>query len=173
MNWADLDFSTPIAPKAANYFESSSEYSDIEPNSSSKVYESKPLNPPQKAKPKGPGKKNRCYTCKPRGKVKKYVIRHCGKAVFHFDLHHRPLILITPDEHYTSFFDMPSDLIMEMVEAVKRYCEDNAIKDYQVSWSGGKWQSHKHVHLKLRLTEECVALLRNDHFKKVNPKQQQ
>lgn len=170
MNWADLDFSTPIStlPKASNFFEPSKSFSPVHHHHQQQsIPTAKKKSTTASTTTTLPGKKNRCYTCKPRGKVKKHVICNKNDVIFHFDLHKRPLILVTPMYHYTSFFEMPTHIIQNILMEIKQFCEDWNIKDYQCSWNNGKWQKHKHVHVKIRLSEKIINRLRRDHFTKL------
>ena len=115
-------------------------------------------------------KTNYCYTCKPRGKVQKHIIERSEikGVVFHFDLHKRPLILVTPIKHYETIYEMPSNEVYNIFEAIKAFCSDWKLDDYQVSFNNGKWQTHNHFHIKIKTSEKIINRLRRDHFKKIS-----
>lgn len=117
---------------------------------------------------KRPKKRSRgyCYTCKPRGKVLKHIIRGCESpnVIFHFDLHQRPLILVTPKKHYETLYDIPTEEQIELFGSVKVFCDFWGIRDYQVSYNNGEWQTHTHFHLKIKACEKIINRLRRDHF---------
>ena len=91
---------------------------------------------------------NYCYTCKPRGKVQKHIIEQSElkQVVFHFDLHKRPIILVTPINHYNTIYEIPELEIISLFKAIKNFCDEWNIIDYQVSYNNGKWQTHSHFH---------------------------
>ena len=107
-----------------------------------------------------------CYTCKPRGKVLKHIINgsDTGNVIFHFDLHKRPLILVTTKKHYESFYEIPHNEVMELFKSVKTFCDFWAIKDYGISYNPGAWQTHPHFHIKIKTNEKIINRLRRDHF---------
>lgn len=110
--------------------------------------------------------RNYCYTCKPRGKVLKHIIKGCNtnNVIFHFDLHKRPLILATPKKHYETLYEIPTEEQLELLGSVKTFCDFWGIKDYQVSYNNGEWQTQTHFHLKIKMCEKIVNRLRRDHF---------
>lgn len=107
-----------------------------------------------------------CYTCKPRGKVLKHIMRGCStdNVIFHFDLHKRPIILATPRKHYGTLSDMPPEEQLELLGSVRVFCDFWGIRDYQVSYNCGEWQTQTHFHLKIKVCEKIVNRLRRDHF---------
>ena len=119
---------------------------------------------PKETKKKG--RNNYCYTCKPRGKVQKHIIERSElkQVVFHFDLHKRPLILVTPIKHYNTIYEIPGPEIASLFEGIRIFCDEWNIKDYQVSFNNGEWQTHSHFHIKIKTSEKIVNRLRRDHF---------
>lgn len=111
-------------------------------------------------------KKNYCYTCKPRGKVLKHIICKDEErgVVFHYDMHKRPLILITPVKHYNTIYDIPDIEVNNIFKAIRVFCEQWNIVDYQISYNNGKWQTHTHFHIKIKISEKIINRLRRDHF---------
>ena len=79
--------------------------------------------PPQHAT-KNKRNKNYCYTCKPRGKVLKHIISRddANGVVFHYDLHKRPLILLTPIKHYESICDIPPAEVINIFHSINLFC---------------------------------------------------
>jgi hypothetical protein len=112
---------------------------------------------------------NRCYTCKPRGKVKKHIIgkSFCGNFVFHHDMNHRPIIILTPIEHISKIDDMTPELLKKMFEAIYVFCGFWKLKDYQVSYNAGQWKINDHFHIKIRIPEKIIKIMRADHFKRI------
>lgn len=111
--------------------------------------------------------KRSCYTCKPRGKVLKHIIEKSTmkNVMFHFDLHKRPIILVTPITHYTSIYEIPDNEIKSIFESIRIFCDEWNIKDYQTSFNHGKWQSHSHFHIKIKTNENIINRMKKDHFK--------
>lgn len=118
---------------------------------------------------KKPKNTNRCFTCKPRGKVKKHIIEKssCENFVFHHDMNHRPIILVTPVKHLKSIDEFPPELLKEMFEAIRIFCNFWNIMDYTVSYNCGNWQLHEHFHVKIKITDKIANRMRGDHFKRV------
>ncbi len=117
--------------------------------------------------PREPKKSSRqCYTCKPRGKVLKHIIRGSdnGNVIFHYDLHKRPLILVTTKKHYETFYEIPHNEVLELFRSIKTFCDFWGIKDYSISYNNGTWQTHPHFHIKIKTNEKIVNRLRRDHF---------
>jgi hypothetical protein len=109
----------------------------------------------------------RCYTCKPRGKVKKHIIGAslCDNFLFHHDMNHRPIILVTPIRHYTSIEEIYD--VKAMFVAIKDFCSFWNIHDYQVSYNCGSWKAHDHFHLKIKINEKIAGRMRGDHFRRL------
>lgn len=124
-----------------------------------------PVNP----NPTEPKKKrsNYCYTCKPRGKVLKHIIEksELKNVVFHFDMHKRPVILVTPLYHYTNVFEIPANELKDIYNSIRLFCEEWNIKNYQLSFNNGEWQTHSHFHIKIKCPEKIVTRMKKDHFK--------
>jgi diadenosine tetraphosphate (Ap4A) HIT family hydrolase len=112
-------------------------------------------------------RRKQCYTCKPRGKVLKHIIRGTGseEIVFHYDLHKRPIILITPKKHYENIYEIPHDEIIKLLESIRTFCDFWKINDYQVSYNNGSWQTHPHFHIKIKANEKIINRMRSSHFR--------
>lgn len=117
--------------------------------------------------PSGPLRKNRCYTCKPRGAVKKHIIgtSGCGQFVFHHDMNHRPLIVVTPVHHVTKLYQLGERVLSLLFRAIDDFCNFWKIEDYQVLYNNGTWQTHDHFHVKIRVDERVIGRMRGDHFR--------
>ncbi len=115
-------------------------------------------------------KDNRCYTCKPRGKVKKHIINtsESGKFYFHHDMHKRPIIIMTPSRHVESIDELTPDEQLDLFKSLKKFTSFWDIPDYQISYNSGKWQNHEHFHCKIRISEKIIDRMRRDHFKLIN-----
>ena len=116
---------------------------------------------------------NYCYTCKPRGKVLKHIIKTdtVHGVVFHYDLHKRPLILLTPIKHYGTIYDIPDQEVINIFKGIKLFCEEWNIVDYQTSYNSGEWQTHSHFHIKIKTSEKIINRLRRDHFLRIKLQQ--
>lgn len=114
--------------------------------------------------------RSRCYTCKPRGKVEKHIISRTKNFVFHHDMHKRPMVLITPVEHYEVITEIPSNILINMFEEISKFCEFWNIEDYQVQYNCGSWKTHSHFHAKIKTAEKIINRLRRDHFKFISLK---
>jgi diadenosine tetraphosphate (Ap4A) HIT family hydrolase len=113
--------------------------------------------------------RTRCYTCRPRGKVKKHVIgkSSCNNFVFHHDMNHRPFILITPVEHITEIDNMSPEILKQMFKSITYFCNFWNIKDYEISYRMGAWRSNEHFHIKIKVSDKIANRMRGDHFKKI------
>ena len=117
-------------------------------------------------------KDNRCYACKPRGKVKKHIINtsSSGNYTFHHDMHKRPVIIITPNHHVDNFNELTNDNVIDLFKSIDEFCKFWGIIDYQITINYGKWQQkeeNNHFHCKIRLPEKLVNRFRRDHFEKL------
>lgn len=114
-------------------------------------------------------KDKRCYTCKPRGKVKKHIINtsESGKYYFHHDMHKRPVIIMTPVRHIQSIDELTSEELVDLFSSIKKFTTFWNIDEYQISFNAGKWQTHEHFHCKIRISEKIINRLRRDHFCKI------
>ena len=112
---------------------------------------------------------NRCYTCKPRGKVLQYIIGNsfCGNFVFHHDLSKRPIILLTPVKHYTSILEIDNNTLRDLFSSIEVFCGFWNIKDYQVSYNEGAWKTGSHFHIKIKIAEDLANKMRSEHFQKI------
>jgi diadenosine tetraphosphate (Ap4A) HIT family hydrolase len=110
-------------------------------------------------------KSGRCYTCKPRGKVKKYIITQTDKFIFHHDMNYRPVILVTPIVHIKSIDEFSPEDLSLMFREIKQFCGDWNIEDYQVSYNCGAWKLNEHFHVKIRINDKVANRMRGDHFK--------
>lgn len=195
MNWADLpldnfcdldlvdkvdgqNISTKSIPlnfsKKPNELEQVNSYSDIVKHSDleqTTVKYEKTQNKEIIQKKKRSG--NYCYTCKPRGKVLKHIITTDTDhgIVFHYDLHKRPLILITPIKHYGTIYDIPDQEVINIFKGIRIFCEHWNIVDYQISYNSGAWQTHSHFHIKIKTSEKIINRLRRDHFLRIKLQQ--
>ena len=116
-------------------------------------------------------KDKRCYTCKPRGKVKNHVINtsSSGLFTFHHDMHKRPVIIITPVEHVEQIQELGSESQLDLFKSVGEFCELWNINDYQITINVGRWQTenHPHLHCKIKIPEKMANRMRRDHFEKL------
>jgi diadenosine tetraphosphate (Ap4A) HIT family hydrolase len=111
-------------------------------------------------------KNSRCYTCKPRGKVKRHIITETSDFTFHHDMHERPVIIITPIKHIKTINDLSSEELTKMFKDIHSFVDFWNIEDYQISFNAGQWQNNEHFHCKLRATEKIINRMRRDHFQK-------
>jgi len=105
----------------------------------------------------------RCYTCKPRGKVKMHIISTINGYSFHHDMNHRPAIIMTPIKHIRTIEEIQD--IPEMLKTIKEFCTFWNIDDYQVSYNCGGWQKNEHFHIKIRIYDKTANRMRGDHFR--------
>lgn len=109
--------------------------------------------------------KGKCYTCNPRKKVLEHIIQDNNGIIFHHDMCNRSIIVVTPKEHYTSFNDIPLESIGKIFKEINIFCNNWNIKDYNVSYNQGEWQTHKHFHLKIKSYDTIIKRMRGDHFR--------
>jgi hypothetical protein len=123
-----------------------------------------------KKNPKKEKKKdNRCFTCKPRGKVRKHIIgaSMCSNFIFHHDMNHRPIIIMTPVTHITDILEFSPEQTFEMFKAISSFCNFWNIIDYQVSFNYGTWKTNEHFHVKIKINEKIIERMRGDHFRRI------
>lgn len=109
-------------------------------------------------------KDKRCYTCKPRGKVKQHIINETTSFLFHHDMHKRPVILVTPKRHISMINELTNEEHEELFKEIKEFTKFWNIDDYQISYNVGNWQKHDHFHVKIKISEKIANRMRRDHF---------
>ena len=92
-----------------------------------------------------------CYGCNPDGEIAEYIISSTDKYIFQFDMMKRPIVMLTPVQHYTKFFDMELKDRNEIVDSINQFCLLWNIKNYQIHW--GNEESDKHFHIKIKMNE--------------------
>ena len=109
-----------------------------------------------------------CYTCfLPKGAVKMHIITVNEYTSFHYDMWDRPYIIATPRYHYHTLFEMSpheqaqlwSDIYFFMKDVMK-------LGDYQCLFNNGEWQTHHHLHIKIRCDEIKIKEMRRIHIMK-------
>jgi hypothetical protein len=115
-----------------------------------------------------------CYTCNPNGRIKKHIIGNsfCGHFIFHHDLNKRPVIILTPKQHLLNIEDFSSEMLKSMFMSIYVFCGYWNIKDYQVSYNTGKWKTHEHFHIKIKIPSEKALSLRNEHFNRIKKEEE-
>ncbi len=110
----------------------------------------------------------RCYTCKPRGKIKKHIISYspCSQYIFHHDMGNRPLIIVTTSYHAINIQDVKD--ILSLYNSIQMFCEFWKIGGYQVLMNCGSWKTHEHFHVKIKIDKKIAKKMKSDHFKKIN-----
>ena len=111
--------------------------------------------------------KGKCYTCYPRKKVLEHIIQNKNGVTFHHDMCTRNMIIVTPNNHYSTFNDIPVDEIGTIFREIDLFCRGWNICDYNVNYNQGDWQTHKHFHLKIKTYDKTIKRMKGDHFKMV------
>lgn len=168
LSWADLDDDslmnfgpvTQVNP-VPQPLTSPKKYSDIVKSTIGPGSEISPSKRKRRKKTK-----RQCYTCRPRGKVLKHIIKGCESDgfLFHYDLNQRPLVLITPERHVESLNDLSDIEKLNLFKAIKNFCEFWKITDYQVSYNEGTWKTNSHFHAKIKINEKIINRMKRDHF---------
>lgn len=111
--------------------------------------------------------KKKCFTCKPRGKVKKHIIGQspCQQYIFHHDMNHRPVIIVTPVKHVENIEDIED--IPLLFNVIKEFCSFWNIVDYQISFNRGSWKTNEHFHIKIKINDKIANRMRSDHFRRI------
>jgi len=111
-----------------------------------------------------------CYSCHPSAYVRRHATHKTADFVFGYDMRNRPLIIVTPRQHYHEITDMPAELVTRMFADIRQWLADQGICDYQTQlhFNAGRWQSHHHFHVKVRIDEQLYKLMRHRHFATIN-----
>lgn len=112
--------------------------------------------------------KGKCYTCFPRKKVLEHIIQNENGVTFHHDMCNRNMIIVTPNKHYLTFEEIPPEEIGTLFREIHLFCKSWNIVDYNVNYNQGKWQTHKHFHLKIKSYDTIIKRMRGDHFRMVS-----
>jgi hypothetical protein len=114
-------------------------------------------------------KRNKCYTCKPRGTLKDHIISQTEHFTFNHDLFRRPLVIITSVQHYHTIYEMPDNVKVQIFEDIKFFVEFWNLSDrYQLIINNGDAQTHHHFHVKMILPQDVANRMRRDHFTRIN-----
>jgi len=114
-------------------------------------------------------KKNKCYTCKPRGTLKDHIISQTEHFTFNHDLFRRPIIVITSVQHYHTIYEMPDNVKTQLFEDIRFFVEFwNLSNRYQLMINNGEAQTHHHFHVKMILPQDVANRMRRDHFTRIN-----
>lgn len=111
--------------------------------------------------------KGKCYTCYPRRKVIEHIIQNENGVTFHHDMCSRNMIIVTPNNHYSTFSDVPNDEIGIIFKEIDNFCRGWNIIDYNINYNQGEWQTHKHFHLKIKTYDNTIKRMKGDHFRMV------
>jgi len=111
----------------------------------------------------------KCFSCKPKGAVKHHIISssECNNFIYHHDMTHRPIIIVTPRYHVHKITEISPEHQALMFNSIETFCNFWNITDYQVSFNNGAWQTHSHFHIKLKISEKIINRMRRDHFEKL------
>lgn len=107
----------------------------------------------------------KCYTCYPKRLAKQHIFYKENSVSFHFDMLSRPLIIITPDEHILSLYEMSAERLKVFLDTIDTFCRYWNLKDYQLQINNGSWKNHEHLHIKMKANENFIQKLRSDHFR--------
>ena len=112
-------------------------------------------------------KEKECYTCfLPKGAVQRHVIEINKYTSFHFDMWDRPYIIATPRYHYHTLFEMEPEEQAQLWSDIHFFMKKMGFNDYQCLFNNGEWQTHHHLHIKIRCDEMKIKKLRNLHLMK-------
>jgi len=119
-------------------------------------------------KPEKSKEYKKCYTCNPRGKIKKYIISTStdGSFKFHHDMSHRPVILVTPTYHAKSINDITN--IQNLFLEITSFCDFWNIVDYTIKFSRDSTRLSEHFHIKIEAEPKAVNRMRGDHFRRLS-----
>ena len=106
----------------------------------------------------------RCYTCNPRGKVLKHIIKKEESITFHHDLWNRPYVIVTPNRHYSNLRDCSDKELIELFRGIETFCSFWNIKDYSLLYNNEGWSNTSHFHIKIKASENFIRRMKQDHF---------
>tara|TARA_A100001015_G_C15026794_1_gene730957 strand:+ start:2180 stop:2593 length:414 start_codon:yes stop_codon:yes gene_type:complete len=108
-----------------------------------------------------------CYTCfLPSGAVQNHIISIEQFTSFHFDMWDRPYIIATPRYHYHTLFEMDPEEQAQLWSDIYFFMKKMGFTDYQCLFNNGEWQTHHHLHIKIRCDEVKIKQLRQLHLMK-------
>ena len=106
-----------------------------------------------------------CYTCfLPDGAVKRHIIQINEFTSFHYDMWNRPYIIATPRYHYHTLFEMEPEEQAQLWSDIHFFMKDLGFEDYQCLFNNGQWQTHHHLHIKIRCDEIKIKEMRKSHL---------
>lgn len=106
-----------------------------------------------------------CYTCfLPSGAVQNHIIEIGKYTSFHYDMWNRPYFIATPRYHYHTLFEMDGYEQSQFWSDIFFFMKKMGFDDYQCIFNNGDWQTHHHLHVKIRCDEIRIKDLRHKHL---------
>ncbi len=107
----------------------------------------------------------KCYTCLlPKGPVRNHMIKKTEFASFHFDMWNRPFFIATPNYHYHRIFDMDAESQARLWKEIYEFIHEMGFSDFQCLFNNGEWQTHHHLHIKIKVDEKRIREMRKKHL---------
>lgn len=104
--------------------------------------------------------KYKCYTCNPREYVKKHIAYSTSVVTIHHDMLKRNMLIATPNTHYHTLYEMPGSVLSKMLADIKSFLDMYEIQDYQMITNNGEWQTHHHLHIKIKCGHGDIKRIR-------------
>ena len=108
--------------------------------------------------------KGRCYTCSPRGKIKKHIIQCTDGVTFHHDLWNRPFIIVTPNKHHTTLRTFSEQELIVFFNQIHKFCSFWNIVHYEILWGEGNRSHHEHFYVKIKADAKLVRRIKKRPF---------
>ena len=107
-----------------------------------------------------------CYTCKmPNGIVKNHMICTMDMMSFHYDIWARPMFIATPHKHYHTLFELSERELKQLWDEINNFIHNIMhLPDFQILINNGKWQTHHHLHIKIKADEKTILDKRRIHL---------
>ena len=113
-------------------------------------------------------KNSKCYTCKPRGTLKEHIISQTEHFVFNHDILRRPMIIVTSKIHFHDTKEMNETVKLALFKDIENFVDFWNLNGYQLIINNGKFQTHHHFHVKIKIDEPVINRMRRDHFTRIN-----
>ena len=110
--------------------------------------------------------KKGCYTCiLPKGVVRNHMIKQTEFASFHYDMWARPFFIVTPNYHYHTLFEMTPTAQARLWSEIQTFLQEMGFTDFQCLFNNGNWQTHHHLHIKIKVDEVTILNMRKKHLR--------
>lgn len=106
-----------------------------------------------------------CYTCNKSNHVDNHVLVRTDDYEIHYDMKHRPRIVVTPNEHVSTVSELGGDKLWKIYSEVNTFLKSYGVSGYCFSVNQDSWSTHEHLHLRFEMEQGDLEQILKDKFK--------